>query len=279
METITRPLVRVSILAIILFDVAALFARSALELFLLGLHVQPGITKHLSYPIVPLVLLVLLFPYLKREKAQLLGFVRFRDLTVSVIVRSLLLGVTLRLTWWFVNTLMISLGVIASNAADEIARPLLGFACPPIEILVLGVFVMSFMVPIVEELVCRGLILHALLAKGSFVAVTVSSLIFAVLHSPASYWISFYIGIFLALQMLNYGTLWGPLLTHATYNLMTVFDWTCVQVVWNPGRTDPALTVIGSVSALAAILACLCAIFLVSKATNPQQATTRRGCV
>ena len=68
-QPIARPVFQVSIVAIMLFQVAALFTRSRLELSLVAGGVQEAVAKDLSYLVVPPILLVLMFPYLKRSKA------------------------------------------------------------------------------------------------------------------------------------------------------------------------------------------------------------------
>jgi membrane protease YdiL (CAAX protease family) len=226
---------------------------------------DPAVAKYLSYLVIPLILFVLLFPYLRQHRLQLLSLVRLPDLTLRVALLSLLLGLTLRVTWWSTNTVLIAAGAIGSNDVGGPGGLLLGFGCPPQDILLLGILVMSVVVPLVEETMCRGLILHTLLPRGKVVAIVASAFIFAALHNPASYWIAFYIGVFLALQTLNYHTLWGPLLTHAAYNMAMIFDWTCVQVTWNPSPEDPRLAVIGAVCAATTVLACVVSALLVSR--------------
>lgn len=81
-----RPVFGVSVIAIMIFQVAALFARSMLELSLMDDGYSRAIAEDLSYLVVPPILLVLMFPYLKRCKDPLLSLFRRADLTLRLVV-------------------------------------------------------------------------------------------------------------------------------------------------------------------------------------------------
>lgn len=256
---------RVSIIAIVVIELAALIARSALEVELTNAGVTSQVAKDLSFLVVPPILIVLLFPYLVRCKTSLLTLFRPASLTFRVVVLSALLGITLRVTRWSVLTLLIAFGFVRNNDSDAVMGPILGFVCPSWQQLLLGFTVMSVLVPIVEEIVNRGFILHALLPRGKPLAVIVSAFLFALMHDPGTYLTAFIIGIFFAIQVINYQTLWAPVVAHTAYNAMTILDWRCTQLIWNPPPGDTTMGVLAAISLPIAVIATAVSMFLVSE--------------
>jgi membrane protease YdiL (CAAX protease family) len=101
-----------------------------------------------------------------------------------------------------------------------------GTAIGPIEValVVLGLGVIG---PITEELVFRGVVLRVLEPRGRWVAIVVSSLLFAALHllDPSAYLavpFLFVLGLILAKRTLDTGRLGGAMALHAGFNLITV---------------------------------------------------------
>jgi membrane protease YdiL (CAAX protease family) len=269
-----RPAFRVSIGAIMAFQICALFARSALDASLVGHGTDPAVANDLSYLIVPPVLLVLMYPYLKQHRHVLAGLLGTHHLTPRLCVLAVLLGILLRVTWWSVLTVLIWMGLVRNEEPDAIAGPHFAFDCPPLSVLGLSFFVMVILIPVIEEVINRGFLLHALLAKGAVISVVVSSCLFAIMHRPDSYIAAFVIGTFLGVQFLSSRTLWAPILTHAAYNAAATFHWDCFQIIWNPPEADPALAAAGRIAAPVAIGGILICCFLVSKkaigATSPR---------
>jgi membrane protease YdiL (CAAX protease family) len=264
-QQITRPIFSVSIFAIMIFQVAALFARSALEVSLITDGHQAAFAEDLSYLVVPPILAVLMFPYLRRCKRPLLELLKRTDFTLRLVVLSILLGLTLRVTYWAVLTLLIWLGIVGNVDPRAVIGPIIGFACPPLPVTLFSVGVVGILIPTVEEIVNRAFILHALLPRNVVAAVVISAALFAAMHRPSSYVLAFAIGSLLGIQILNYRTLWAPLITHATYNAATVLDWECFRLVWNPPASDPRLLVLAGISVPVALAGTLAALFLVSK--------------
>lgn len=264
-EQMKRPVFEVSIAAIMIFQVAALFARSMLELSLMDEGYSRAIAEDLSYLVVPPLLLVLMFPYLKRCRRSLLSLFRGADLTVRLVVVSVLLGLSLRLAWWATLTLLIAVGVVRSPDPDAIVGPIVGFECPPAAIFLLSMLVTAILVPPVEEVVNRGFLLHRLLPRGRLMSIAVTAVLFAAMHKPGTWPVALAIGVILALQALNFGTLWAPVVAHATFNAAAVVDWECFRIIWNPPASDPALMSIAAVSFPVAVLALWMAILLVGK--------------
>jgi membrane protease YdiL (CAAX protease family) len=260
-----RPVFRVSILAIMLFQVCALFARSALELFLVNNGSDRAVANDLSYLVVPPILGALLYPYLRQHRHALASLFRPCQLTLRLCCLSILLGFSMRVTYWAILTVLIWLGLIKNDDRGAIVGPVLGFDCPPFLVLALSFFVVAFLVPIVEEVINRGFLLHALLRKGAVVAAGLSACLFAVAHRTDTYLVAFVAGLFFGAQVLNARTLWAPLLAHAAYNASATFHWDCFQIIWNPPASDPGLAAVTRLAAPVAILGTVICCYLVSK--------------
>lgn len=241
MQPQPRPAFRVSLTAIVLFQVAALFARSMLDLRLRRGGMDAAVANDLSYLVVPPILLVLMLPYLRRCKDSLGRLFDRRRLTLRVVACSVALGLTLRLMWWASTTFLIGIGAFRNEDPEAVVGPIIGFGCPPPAVLMLSFAVMAMLVPVTEELVHRGYVLYAALPFGRHVAVIGSAAFFALMHPVASYAATFAGGLALAMQALNYRALWGPIVTHATYNAAAVVDWDCFSLIWNPSPDDPLL--------------------------------------
>jgi membrane protease YdiL (CAAX protease family) len=259
-----RPLFRVSIAAIMVFQVCALFSRSALDAALVRHGSDRAFAGDLSYLIVPPILVLLMYPYLEQHRHALTRLMWPRRLTLRLCGSALLLGVIMRTTYWAVLTVLMWTGVVRNEDPAAIAGPYLDFACPPPEVLALSLFVMAFLTPIAEEVINRGFLLHALLPRGTCFSIVASACLFAIMHRPDSYVVTLLIGIFLAVQMLNAGTLWAPILAHAAYNAAAILDWECLQIVWNPPEADPLLASAARIAAPVAISGILLSCFLVS---------------
>ena len=256
---------QVSVLAIMLFQVAALFARSMLESFLTDDGMDSAVASDLSNLIILPILAVLMFPYLRRCLNELSELLRPSSLTLQLIFLSLSLGLTLRIVRWSVLTLLLWLGILVNEDPNAIVGPLIGFDCPPMPFLLTSLASMAVLVPLMEEVIHRGFIFHALLPRGLGVSIIVSALLFAALHTPGTYMSAFAIGVMLAVQTLNYRSLWGPIIAHAAYNAAAVFDWDCFRIVWNPPASDPQLAKVAAVAAPLTILSICLAVFLVTR--------------
>ena len=78
--------------------------------------------------------------------------------------------------------------------------------------------------PIVEELLCRGVILHRLAVKwGLKVSIILSSLLFGILHADLIG--SFIFGLMMALIYIKTQTLWAPIICHILNNfIVSILD-------------------------------------------------------
>jgi membrane protease YdiL (CAAX protease family) len=260
-----RPAFRVSILAIMVFQTCALFARSAFDTSLVRNGMDRSVANDVSYLVVPPLLLVLLFPYLREHAASLLRLLRLSRLSLRLCWMSLLLGLVLRATYWSVLTILMWTGVVRNDEPGAIAGPFFGFGCPPPAVLALSLLVMSVLVPMMEEIINRGFVLHALLPRGVATSVIASACLFALAHKPGAYVVALVSGVFLATQMLNARTLWAPLLTHAAYNAAAIIHWDCFQLIWNPPPADPGLAAAGKAAVPFAIAGIWLSCWLVSE--------------
>jgi membrane protease YdiL (CAAX protease family) len=258
-----RPDLRVPIVAIVIIEVAAQIARAFLEVRLLDSGEPKPFAQDLSYLVVPPIMIVLMFPILRQHGAFLLSLLRRQDLTVRLIMMSVLLGLTLRITYWGGLISLVSFGVLRNADPNAVIGPEFWFDCPEPATLALSFLVISFLTPIIEEVTNRGLILPALLHRGRFPAVVISSVLFALTHDSQAITLIFVMGLFLGLQIIKMGTLWAPMITHATYNAMTILDWECLQGKWNPIEATPAITYTGLIALSLAIASFSLSIYLV----------------
>ncbi len=209
--------IRASILILLLFQVAALFAREFARLNLGPHGITETVAKDLSYLVVPVVLCVLMWPILIQHESHLRYVFRREALTTRTVAIGVLAGLLLQACWWAQAVLVMGNDLpvlrICSGAAEEV---------------VLGVAVMVALTPLIEEVVHRGMLASALLRFGAWQAVLVSSLFFAVMHSPSGWLFAFVAGVLLALQYLRTGALWLSLVTHTTYNGLVQVDRFCM---------------------------------------------------
>lgn len=275
-QPIARPVFQVSIVAIMLFQVAALVARSKLELSLIEHATSEAVANDLSYLVLPPILLALMFPYLARCKRQLAGLLRLSALTWRLVVLSILLGLILRVLRWSVLMLLIRVGVTANEGLKYIVGPIIGFDCPPPPVLMLSLGVTALLVPVIEETINRGFIMHALLPRGLALSIGLSALLFALMHPPGTYVSAFLIGVLLSVLTLRHGVLWPAVITHASYNAAAVLDSECFKLIWNPSMTDPQLTTLTLIAAPIALLGGCLAIFIVMRGAAGAHGAPRR---
>jgi membrane protease YdiL (CAAX protease family) len=117
--------------------------------------------------------------------------------------------------------------------------------------------------PFVEELLNRGIILRGLIKHGKVLAILLSSLIFGVFHAPQNILIASTVAIFLAIQYLNSGTLWAPIVSHASYNLLVMLDRNCLSGSRALADTSIGTAFVGSAAALLSVMTLGIAIAIV----------------
>lgn len=263
-ETPAIRLNKTEFIAIILASVVVLFVQSYLRLELQKRGLDTAHAKDLSYLVVPPLLLLLLFPVLGQYKEFVSGLLRRRRLTLRLVLSAIALGVLMRVVWWSQLIARVSFGLTTNRDPDALVGPVFHFACPPPQVIGLGFLVMALLIPVMEEVVHRGLIQSALAHKGRVVAVSVSALVFAVFHTPTSYVFVFVMGVVLGVQFWNTQTLWPSVITHATYNGLIQIDWRCLHGGWNPRQDELPLLMPGTAALSLLTIALIAAAWLLS---------------
>jgi len=255
-----RTISRTTIVAVLIATVAALVARSWLQRQLLSAGTDAHLAANLTYLIVPVVLMIALFPLWQNERDYLRSQFRISDLNWTLVGTAVLIGVLLRLLWWAQLVLGISTGVYTSPDTIVISNPEFRFQCPSNGVVALSVLVASVFQPVVEESINRGYILAVLIPRGFYPAIIVSALVFALLHSVGSIPYAFVAGLALGVQYWYTRSLWPSLITHSTVNTLSIFDWLCLSGQWNPAASALPLW---KPAIIATVLITLCAIALI----------------
>jgi len=247
---------RTTLVAVLVATLAALTARSWLQIQLTQRGMQSLVAADLSYFVVPPILILLLFPLWRSDKTFLKNQFRRRDLTWQLALTAVVIGILIRVLWWSHLIAGVSFGMYAPPDLEAIAGPILSFQCSSAGVVFLGCFVMAFLVPLVEEVVNRGYVQTAFRQRGFIIAVIVSSVIFALFHRFSSWPSVFIAGLVFGTQYFLTRSLWMSLITHATVNGLIQIDWRCLSVVWNPSLDGLPLLAPGT-AALAVMTASL----------------------
>ncbi len=256
---------RVPLFAILVFETAALIARSYLEVHLRDNGYGLNYAADLSYLVVPPILLLLGLPVLKKHGHLVLELFRLRDLSLRLIAIGLLLGIALRCAFWGGLIAKTSFGIWIGGEELPAIGPHFSWQCPPPWPMALGILVSVLLIPPIEEIINRGLFLHRLLDRGQLFAVLLSSVLFAVYHNQQTIYLAFGVGLFFAIATLNSGALWVSTIAHASCNLMGQFDWHCLNGRWNPLEVTPVMASAGAMATALLLVSLLLASLLVSK--------------
>ncbi|MGI9205404.1 MAG: CPBP family intramembrane glutamic endopeptidase [Woeseiaceae bacterium] len=257
----TAPRIRVSIAVILLFQVSALFLRSILEVQLVRNGFNPVAAKYIGALLGLFALGIFLAPVIRSLWPALMLQFLHSGRWFRLVIASVTLGTSL----WIINAqVMLLLGVPDGfTTADQTqqATAVFQFECAAGMMLLLAVPVMSLATPVIEEICSRGLILQTLLPQGRIRAILISSILFSLLHKPEAYATAFLFGLFVAVQALNWRSLWGPIITHGTFNLLVELDRACMTAYWLPGRllweSGSALVQAVTISVVCLCVSCL----------------------
>jgi len=248
--------VRAPLIAVIIFNICALLVRAYLQIELgeRGYHVN--FAKDLSYLIVPPILALLLWPVVRRNRHALLRCFDIHRLTMRLVLNAVGIGLLARAAFWCALVFSVATGIATNANPAAIEGPVFRFGCPPAHEFALALLVWILLIPISEEVVHRGLIQSSLMPRGRHTAIILSALIFMAFHRPAAMPVALLLGIVMAIQFVESGTLWAPIITHAAYDGLTQLDWRCLQGVWNPLPADTPLMApaIGSLCGLVATI-------------------------
>ena len=250
------PKVKASVATIILFMVAALFARSALQLHLTRSGYDSALAADLSFFVILPITAILMWPILRDNGPAMRHWFRPPSSWPWLLAYSVLLGVMLRIAHWASLTAGIAFGWLYNPDYPTVATVQFSFACPPAPLLVLAIGVSAVLTPLLEEFLHRGYIFYALLPRGKALAIILSAVLFGVMHHPQTIVNAFLVGLMLAVLALKLHTLWCPIIVHATYNLSAIIDWDCLHANWNPAVTTPQHTVLAYV-AFATVIGCV----------------------
>ena len=264
MERHSKPLIRASIIVIMLFQVAALFTRQYLNRELVGTGLKENIAKDLSYLVVPIILLVLMWPILSKNKVPLRRLLRRPQSWPKMILAAIGLGIALRLVWWCGVFALTSFGLAHTATPGNAIDISYYYSCPPLDALILTIIVMSALTPLTEEVVNRGLILGTLSERDPRIAIFVTAILFAILHRPSGIPNAFVFGLFVGVQLIRYRTLWAPIITHATHNFLITLDWECLHVSWLPEKPTTSTILFGAGMTIIGLSSTAVAIWLVA---------------
>ncbi|MGI9260454.1 MAG: CPBP family intramembrane glutamic endopeptidase [Woeseiaceae bacterium] len=234
----TSSTIRISIAAVLLFQVSALFMRSVMEALLVTNGTDLAAAKYLGAASGFVALGLFLVPVIRDNWLGLKRQFAKHGSGLQLIAASIALGALL----WVANSQVLLLASTLDwlTVADQLhaAVPVYNFACSGESILLLAVPIMSVLTPVFEETCSRGLILQSLLPRGRLRAILISSVLFTILHKPETYATAFVFSLFVATQALNWRSLWGPIVTHGTFNLLVEFERTCIDAYWLAGRVQ-----------------------------------------
>ncbi|HEY5641768.1 MAG TPA: CPBP family intramembrane glutamic endopeptidase [Woeseiaceae bacterium] len=228
-------------LAVMLATVCGLFVRAWLELRLRAQGHDPAFATEMSWLLVmPPTLGLLLFPVLRKDRGFLAAQFPRAGLCLRVVARAVVAGLCLRLAWW---SQVFAGGALGFYRGDRpVIRHVLQFTvdCPAPGALMLGIVVTATLIPVVEEVTFRGYLLTALRTFGRPLAIVGSAALFAVFHPPSAYLSAFLVALVFGLQYWQSGSLWPPVITHATVNGLVLLDWRCLHGQWHlPANAIP----------------------------------------
>jgi len=269
---------RASIGAIMLFQVCALFGSEFIQLQLEQVELSDQGAQHLSRMLGLLILALLISPMLQQHWPLLKTLFKLPKNAKPVLLASAVIGFLI----YAINAIaLIWAGILpwlssASGYPPAVFEATFTFTNPTI--LILAILLMSGLTPIVEETINRGLILFSLLPKGRSVGIIGSALLFSVLHEPATIPAAFLFGVYAALQVLHWQTLWAPIVTHGVFNAFVQIDIHCIEKSWVFGRASEKLVTSALLSAATIIMSVLAIVWLTLKfrigATTDEAAPT-----
>jgi membrane protease YdiL (CAAX protease family) len=259
-----------SIIAILAVEAFALILRAICEMRLQRAGHDPAFAHDVSYLFVPPLLAVLLAPVLRQCRRLLAGLFDPRRVLPGTVVRGFAVGVLARLAWWCSVVLR---GVVGTNGAAGPGQFAMSWGCPTPASLLLAVLVWTCLIPVVEETLGRGLIQSLLEYRGRRFAIAASSIVFAVYHAPDAMIVALIMGVVLACLRANSGSLWPPIAAHAAYDGLTIVDWRCRYMHWQPASDGASLLVLAGPASIALMLLIGAIVFLVADARpGPRQA-------
>lgn len=242
------PLLQASILVLLLFKLCAILGRSYLQLELQDSGYSPLFAKDLSWLLVPVILGILMLPILRQNSRQLIDLVSIRSVTCRLVLASIVLGIALRIAYWGGRVAYVSFVSTRGPDAGAADSLLFDFYCPAATTMGLTILVTVILTPLLEEIMNRGFIFHALMRRGPWVAIIGSAFLFGAFHEPPMTLPAMIVGLLLGMQYLQTQSLWAPCVTHATFNLLIIGDAVCLHTFWNPSIESTNINMVGSIA-------------------------------
>lgn len=237
--------------AICLLQVSALFAGAYVARLLPAAGVQAETAASAATLAGQAMLAVLIWPLLLRQQTrpgQFFGKPRHRWRLIGI---SLGIGLVLRLLDW--SWLLYTTELPATVAGGH----RMSWRCTPSTVMPVRLLASVVATPLMEEWLHRGVILGILLHRlGWWPAAVLAAAWFAVLHGGGVHPTAMAFGLVAALMVRYDGTLWGPLLAHACFNLLAMVESMCLRVTAPDPATLPRLALLsfGTVALLLAFV-------------------------
>lgn len=236
MEKRAAPGIRGSISLIMLFQVSALMIRSWLQTALTDTGFDVTVAKYSSALAGFLVLGFLMWPVLTKVWPGVRAQFRRPESWGRMIMASTALGILLWIGQMLALLIVAAIKWGDAGFVSYASWPVYQVSCRNVSILLLSIPVMSLFTPLIEETINRGLVFQILLRKGPVPAVMGSAFLFAVLHEPSGMPNAFVFGVFAAVQLLHYRSLWAVTITHGVANLLVESGRICLNGYWLPGN-------------------------------------------
>lgn len=248
-----------TLLAIFVATFAGLVARELIRARLVVADFSPQFSANLSYLVVPIVLMLVLFPLWGNEKNYLVSQFKTSNISWRVALGAIAIGLLMRLTWWCQLVAGVSFGYYQDVTSPVTNVAVFNFQCPAPADLLVGLIVMSLLLPIIEEVIHRAYFMGALVYYGAAVSITLSALVFMVFHKFAGWPFVFFAGLILGVQYWYTRSLWSSIITHSTLNGLIQLDWYCLNTRWNPAASELPIWTSG-ITASAMLVLCVALI-------------------
>lgn len=223
------------IATIMLFQVAALAVRSFVQSGLIDGGYDGLAAKRAGAIAGFAVLAMLLLPFATTLRTVIGTHFRSPASWTRLIFASCALGGVLWLGQMLALLAITPMSWVDPEPFEKNSAPTYIIACENPALLLVAIPLMVAITPLFEEVINRGILLNALLHHGRTLAILASAVLFAILHPLATIPFAFLFGIAAAIQMLHFRTLWAPVITHATVNLLVEISRTCIRGTWHPG--------------------------------------------
>lgn len=255
---------RTNVIAVVIAMTAALFARAWLQINLVENGYETGYASDLAYLVVPPILLVLLFPVLIKDREFIRQQFRFDDLSVRLVLIAIAIGVFFRIAWHASIIARVAFGNLTVTGFYPTVDPLIVYECPAPHLVLLSIFVMSCLIPVIEEITHRAYVQTFFHRFGPFVAVLISTVAFVVFHRTDSWDFVFLGGLVLGAAYWISCSLWVPVIVHAVVNFIPEISLRCMEVRWKPDPGSIPLWTPGLLAAGIAVIAAAGTLWLLT---------------